>query len=474
MAATISFHNGTSVHRGHNRRDKWIADKESHIDPNGHFEIWHDEKLTDAYDRIFGQAVADYNAKQKRPDRKIGSYYEQIRQGNSERNMVYETIIGVYKSDASEETQREILRKVYEAWPKRYPQFEIVGAYYHADEEGEPHVHIDYVPVATGYKRGLAKQNGLVKALEQMGFVKDGKQFAIAKWQADGRELLDHICANYGIEIHHPQAGKGIRHIETQAYKMGQKLIDEMLDEIKPLVNQKKTLEDEIKDLQCKADGLQFLVDRHNETLDRVAEAEKELQNLKNAISGTENELANMNAQKVETAAEIENLDLERVYLKNAIPAARKELTQLREEIVSEQNTLQNAQNDVLSLKSKLDDVNDVLNKKIAEIENLSRREGNYESRVAQLAEDIPKLPEFIREWGNKLNHATQELLRKIAGMDDADLVGGDKEASAFPSFEEFREERNNSLESAVQQYRELRGVSRKPEKSKSRGGRSR
>ena len=47
MAATISFHNGTSVHRGHNRRDKWIADKESHIDPNGHFEIWHDEKLTD-------------------------------------------------------------------------------------------------------------------------------------------------------------------------------------------------------------------------------------------------------------------------------------------------------------------------------------------------------------------------------------------------------------------------------------------
>ena len=163
--------------------------------------------------------------------------------------------------------------------------------------------------------------------------------------------------------------------------------------------------------MQCKADGLQFLVDRHNETLDRVAEAEKELQNLKNAISGTENELANMNAQKVETAAEIENL---------------------------------------------------------------SRREGNYESRVAQLAEDIPKLPEFIREWGNKLNHATQELLRKIAGMDDADLVGGDKEASAFPSFEEFREERNNSLESAVQQYRELRGVSRKPEKSKSRGGRSR
>ena len=159
MAATISFHNGTSVHRGHNRRDKWIADKESHIDPNGHFEIWHDEKLTDAYDRIFGQAVADYNAKQKRPDRKIGSYYEQIRQGNSERNMVYETIIGVYKSDASEETQREILRKVYEAWPKRYPQFEIVGAYYHADEEGEPHVHIDYVPVATGYKRGLAKHN---------------------------------------------------------------------------------------------------------------------------------------------------------------------------------------------------------------------------------------------------------------------------------------------------------------------------
>ena len=465
MAATISFHNGTSVHRGHNRRDKWIADKESHIDPNGHFEIWHDEKLTDAYDRIFGQAVADYNAKQKRPDRKIGSYYEQIRQGNSERNLVYETIIGVYKSDASEETQREILRKVYEAWPKRYPQFEIVGAYYHADEEGEPHVHIDYVPVATGYKRGLAKQNGLVKALEQMGFVKDGKEFAISKWQADGRELLDHICARHCIEIHHPQAGKGIPHIETQAYKMGQKLIDEL----EPLVNQKKDLMTEINRLSLNREELNDSIRNQEQKLDSVKKslhtAETLCSDVQNAVLSMKDELDALSRKKDKKIAEIEKLDLEKAYLEEAVPAAQKELTQLREAIVSEQNTFQDVQNAVLSAKDKLDVVKCERNQKIAEIENLSRQEGNYKRRVAQLAEDIPKLPAFIRTWGNKLNRATREILSDIVSRDSAneESAATDK----FPSFEEFRKEQKE----AKQQYQDFY---QKPKTAKSRGGRSR
>lgn len=271
--ATTAFHNGTTVHQGHNRRDKWIVDKESHIRPSGNFEIWHDEKLTDAYERIFGHAVDEYNAKQKRSDRKIGSYYEHIRQGNNDRNLVYETIIGVYKSGAAEETQREILRTVYETWPKRYPNFEIVGAYYHADEEGEPHLHIDYVPVATGYKRGMSCQNGLVKALEQMGFVKgkiNGKErFAIDKWQADGRLLLDELCRSYGIEVEHPQQDKGIPHLQTNAYKAAQKLIDELEE----LSNQKTALKNDIEDLSAEELGTQIaLSEAQNAVLSKKGE----------------------------------------------------------------------------------------------------------------------------------------------------------------------------------------------------------
>jgi hypothetical protein len=32
-------------------------------------------------------------------------------------------------------------------------------------------MHIDYIPVASGYKNGLAKQLGLDKALKQQGII---------------------------------------------------------------------------------------------------------------------------------------------------------------------------------------------------------------------------------------------------------------------------------------------------------------
>ena len=66
MAMTISTHNGSKVAREHNIRNPKVVRKEQHIQQDGKFEIWKDEKPKDAYKRIFGQAVEDYNAKQKR------------------------------------------------------------------------------------------------------------------------------------------------------------------------------------------------------------------------------------------------------------------------------------------------------------------------------------------------------------------------------------------------------------------------
>lgn len=60
---------------------------------------------------------------------------------------------------------------------KRNPNLELIGAYIHSDE-ATIHAHLDYIPVATGYKKGLVIQNGLVKALDQQGFIKHGKETA--------------------------------------------------------------------------------------------------------------------------------------------------------------------------------------------------------------------------------------------------------------------------------------------------------
>ena len=65
MSYTSSFHHGTDVVIGHNRRDE-KHQEEKHIDPDGLHETWIDEPIEEAYERLFGEALKEYNEKQKR------------------------------------------------------------------------------------------------------------------------------------------------------------------------------------------------------------------------------------------------------------------------------------------------------------------------------------------------------------------------------------------------------------------------
>ena len=193
---TIAVHNGTSVSREHNRRNPTVVTKEPHIRPDGNYEIWRDISPRDAYKQIFGNAVIDYNKKQNRNDRKIKDYYESICHDKN-KHAVYECIVGVYVHDDDKlplSVNRKILRDYVNRWRERNPNLALIGAYYHNDEQGkQPHLHLDYVPVAHGYKRGMSIQNGLVKALGEMGYTKKGRETAQIQWQAHERTALEEV-----------------------------------------------------------------------------------------------------------------------------------------------------------------------------------------------------------------------------------------------------------------------------------------
>ena len=194
MIATISTHVRPTVRQGHNRRDPQIVQGEPHIDPNGIHEEWLDVDEEAAFQQIFHAAVDRYNLKQTREDRKITSYYQQIKSKELEaeaynrkieqenqgkpadqrkplktnfRHTSYEMIVGVYgyrelpdgkleRVPVDPSVTKEILREFYETWADRNPSLRLFGAYYHADEQGkDPHIHLDYIPVATGYTKGL-------------------------------------------------------------------------------------------------------------------------------------------------------------------------------------------------------------------------------------------------------------------------------------------------------------------------------
>lgn len=227
MAYTIATHNGSKVSRQHNLRLRSITDREAHISRTGRHETWLDINPREAYKKIFGEAVAAYNAGQKRADRKIDDYYTQIKKSKSQ-HPVYEMIvsIGNDKNRPPEDVAREIMLKFCKGWKDRNPNLAMIGAYYHADEVGVPHVHVDYVPVAHGYQKGMHTQTGLVKALGEQGFYKSGKETAQIQWQRQENKALEALCRDRGFDIIHPQAGKGVKHLEKEDYILQQRLHD--------------------------------------------------------------------------------------------------------------------------------------------------------------------------------------------------------------------------------------------------------
>lgn len=227
MAYTIATHNGSKVSRQHNLRQRSVTDREAHISRAGRHETWLDINPRDAYKRLFGEAVAAYNNKQKRADRKIQDYYTQIKKSRSQ-HPVYEMIvsIGSVKNPPPEDVAREIMLKFCKGWKDRNPNLAMIGAYYHADEVGVPHVHVDYVPVAHSYQKGMNIQTGLVKALGEQGFYKSGKETAQIQWQHRENATLEALCKERGFDVIHPQAGKGVKHLEKEEYILNQRLND--------------------------------------------------------------------------------------------------------------------------------------------------------------------------------------------------------------------------------------------------------
>jgi len=246
MKVTITTHNGHSIAYKHNIRDRSVTDKEKHINPNG----WHYSNAVterEAYKKIFGKAQARYNEAQKREERKIQDYYNLVK-GDNRKHTAYEMIVGVYPADGeklSDEMQYKILSEYIKEFQKNNPNLVVFGYHFHFDESS-PHLHVDYIPVGHGFKRGMDTQVSLTKALAEQGFITNGRNTAQIKWEHAENARLENICCRYGLTVEHPQRGKEVKHMSSEIYKKMKEL---------------EALEQEVDELQGKAVTLKKLID---------------------------------------------------------------------------------------------------------------------------------------------------------------------------------------------------------------------
>ena len=163
------------------------------------------ENVKDVYHELFDEALAWYNEKQTRSDRRIDDYYEKIRSGKQEKPF-HEIILQIGDKDnmgAKTENGRlaaKVLDKYMRDFQRRNPTLRVFSAYLHMDE-ATPHLHIDFVPYTTGSKRGLDTRVSLKQALSALGF-KGGtrRETELNQWVAYEKEQLAAVVLEHGIE----------------------------------------------------------------------------------------------------------------------------------------------------------------------------------------------------------------------------------------------------------------------------------
>ena len=124
-----------------------------------------------------------------------------IKNSRNGEKQFYEIVVQIGKKDdtgvldaegnlsVDAKTASEILDEYVRSFQERNPNLYLFNAVLHMDE-ATPHLHLDYIPVAHGYKSKLHTRNSLTKALQEMGIAPAVSKTDIetTHWQESGRK----------------------------------------------------------------------------------------------------------------------------------------------------------------------------------------------------------------------------------------------------------------------------------------------
>ena len=163
------------------------------------------QNIEEAYHDLFDDSVKEYNDKQKRADRKILNYYENI--SNGKREEAYYELIVQYGdietapcgSENGNETKK-MLNEYMTEFQKRNPNLYVFNAVMHLDE-ASPHLHINFVPFYTKErKNGLRKGVSMRAALDEQGFTNENKKNnSLVEWEESERSYMETILNKHGF-----------------------------------------------------------------------------------------------------------------------------------------------------------------------------------------------------------------------------------------------------------------------------------
>ena len=412
-AKTISFPKGKG-HLTHNNREFNC----NNVVPErtAWNRIYIQEPLKDAYEKCFGQALRDYNAAQKRKDRQKDDYLKEIENSGNKEKAFYENIVQIGKKTDTPVTDEngvlteeakaaiEVLDRYAKTFQERNPNLYLFNCVMHLDE-ATPHLHIDYIPVAHGYKNGMKTRNSLTKAFQQMGFEKavSRKQNETVAWQEREREYLTELCREQGIEIE--VLGVQRDNLSLPEYKAAMREVEELEQQAVVLDKRNETLEQQNDDLAQKTAELRGQVQemevQNNELVlqaqkltEQIEEAEEKEKAAKEVLAKHDLRAETFKMISKEVAAETKNMKSVAVPVTNLFGS--EEYVKVKK---SDWNKMLDAFGKAVSRNHLL--------------EKYEKKISNLEKKIATLNEQVEKLKRFVASRG--LGEAFVEFVKSLA-----------------------------------------------------------
>lgn len=215
------------------------------------------QDVRDAYQTLFGKAVEEYNARQKRNDRKITDYYQHIADGKRE-EAFYEIIVQFGDSKTAPcgsptgNITQQMLDEYIRSFKKRNPNLYIFNAVLHMDE-ASPHLHINFIPFYTqGRKNGLQVGVSMRAALDEQGFTANNfRENRLVAWEESERDVMEKILNQHGFVRDDKNARYAHQTVEEYKKKQDEKKMIEALRRTQHVSNEDMT-EENVRLLQSK------------------------------------------------------------------------------------------------------------------------------------------------------------------------------------------------------------------------------
>lgn len=364
------------------------------------------EDVKKVYKDVFTEAVYDYNMKQKREDRKILDYYNQIN-NDKQTNLAVEMIFQLGDSEHWKDKSMEDKKKMVSIYSKAIDILKdkniiTAQATVHLDESS-PHLHLVAVPVAENNKRGLSKQVSQNKVLT----IKAIKEI---------REEIEKVFINeykktYKEEITLKKGSELPDHLDVKKYKKAKEIMKVAKDyeynqEIKDTIEKElENTKEEIKEIE-----------------EKITKAEKEkenkiekIENVKKETNNITNELTKLKTTKDGKLKEKDDLEKDLDLYQQKIKDYKEKIVKDKEEAERLEEEEKKTAEDLKEKEKKIKEVKEELDKKNKEYNDQLTEKNNLEEKKKKLEEDKKNIENIKKDAEEK----KKALLKEKADLEN-------------------------------------------------------